>query len=239
MRKPGRRRANEKHGGGGHEVDGTGIGYRSGPADRSRRREEIRADLERGRAAFREMLDSLSEADLGRKSGSAWTVREIATHVVLAVEQVPALLGQLRYGRDHMNYPLRVFDPAKRAYTRWQARALTGEVLARRLDAAYPPILAVLARSRTTSGNARAGLMGRGRGPWSGRSSISATTSRSTAARSESCSDLELCCGGGSLSISNSTGVSMPRAESRNLAIMEGRSRADASGALEKQRDTA
>lgn len=110
-----------------------------------RRRKEVRSSLEEAQAASLGLLMSLNEADLDRRaSGSGWTVREVATHLVTSVERVPALIGALRIGQDYMSYPPSIFQWIRRVYTWWTARGVTQEALVRRLDAAYAVILAMV-----------------------------------------------------------------------------------------------
>lgn len=111
----------------------------------ARRHAVIKTSLEQGRAAFQALLGSLTEDDLAQKgSGSNWGAREEATHVVISIQHVPRLITALRRGDDYMNYPLPVFEPLKRLNTWWEARGATPGTLAHRLEAAYPPILALL-----------------------------------------------------------------------------------------------
>src|SRR5437764_8938720 len=83
-----------------------------------RHRAEVRVNLEQSRATFHSLLGSLKEADLPvRRPGSAWSVREVATHVVTSIENNPVLIGALRRGHDHLNLPVWVAEPVKRIYT--------------------------------------------------------------------------------------------------------------------------
>ncbi len=114
-------------------------------AEAARRRADIQSSLTQARAAFQELLGSLTEDDLAQKrSGSGWGAREVATHVVSSIQRVPMLIAALRHGKDYMNYPLPVFERLKRLHTWWMARDATPGTLAHRLDAAYPQILALV-----------------------------------------------------------------------------------------------
>lgn len=113
--------------------------------DAARRHAEIKSSLEQARAAFQALLGSLTEEDLAQeRTGSGWGAREEATHVVISIQRVPRLIAALRRGDDYMNYPLPVFERLKRLYTWWEARGATSATLAHGLEAAYPPILALL-----------------------------------------------------------------------------------------------
>ena len=109
------------------------------------RRAEIRASLDEARACFHELLGSLSDADLGRKgSGSGWSAGEAATHIVSSLQDMPALIGNLRRSKNHLNVPLAVAEPVKRVATWWLARGATTEALTRRFDAAMHPVQVLL-----------------------------------------------------------------------------------------------
>jgi len=113
------------------------------------RRSEILAALDDARDAFQELLRSLAKEDLGsRSSRSDWTVLEAAVHVVMSLERTPALIGTLRRGKDYLNVPMPVAEPAKRLITWSSARFATCETLARRFDAAHAAIVVVLATIR-------------------------------------------------------------------------------------------
>jgi hypothetical protein len=113
------------------------------------RRSEILAALDDAHDAFQELLRSLAKEDLGaRSSRSDWTVLEAAVHVVMSLEHTPALIGALRRGKDYMNVPMPVAEPAKRLITWSSARFATREGLARRFDAAYAAVVALLAAIR-------------------------------------------------------------------------------------------
>ncbi len=108
-------------------------------------RAEICMGLEEARGAFAELLGSLSEADLKTKpEGFGWSVGEVAIHVVSSIERTPALIRALRRDQDYLNYPLPIAERIKRLDTWWAARGVTREALARRFEAAYPPVLALV-----------------------------------------------------------------------------------------------
>jgi hypothetical protein len=132
-------------------------------ADEARRRAAIQSSLEQARSAFQEVLGSLTEDDLAQKrSGSGWCAREVATHVVTSIERVPPLIAALRQGEDYMNYPLAVLERLKRLHTWWVARDATWGTMARRLDAAYPPILALVETIRADEWGRSGGAYGEG-----------------------------------------------------------------------------
>jgi hypothetical protein len=107
----------------------------------------IRADMEATRAAYHQLLGSLSDADLQRPCAiSKWTIKEVLCHMALLVEQaVPMMVKQARKGKSMpklldtrfghlMNYQMAV-----RA-----ARTATQASLAQRYDAAHSNLLRLL-----------------------------------------------------------------------------------------------
>ena len=123
----------------------------SGQAISSPNLEAMRADLEAARAAFHQLLNTLSEADLQKPCLiSRWTVKEVMCHLVLGVEQaVPMMVKQARQGKpmpkwmdsrfgNWMNYKMAV----------WSARKATRASLAQRYDAAHEKLLRLLAGVR-------------------------------------------------------------------------------------------
>jgi hypothetical protein len=110
-----------------------------------RRRVDVVDSLEISRVAFQQLLGSLTEADLlVKQPGSAWSVGEVAVHLISSIERTPDLIGRLRRGSDYLNLPLPIAEVVKRLYTRWAARNATREDLIRRFDAACPPVLALV-----------------------------------------------------------------------------------------------
>jgi len=91
-------------------------------------------------------------------------VREAAIHVVTSLEQVPALVGALRRGRDYMDVSPRIAEPVKRIATWWLARGMTSERLGHRFERAYEPVISLF----TTIPEAEYALSGHayGEGVW-------------------------------------------------------------------------
>lgn len=108
------------------------------------RRAQVGASLAQSSAAFHELLATLQEDDLSARRPGSWSVGEAAIHVVGSVEQTPALIRALRRGRDHMNLPLAIAEPAKRFYTWYAAHGATRAVLGRRFDVAHSAVLALV-----------------------------------------------------------------------------------------------
>ena len=110
----------------------------------AQRRADIRSSLEQAHSAFHELLTSLNNEHLSLRSGSGWGARDVATHLVISIERVPALIEALRRGHDYLNFPSPVFERLRGLHLWWSARHVSWATLARRLDAAYPPIFALL-----------------------------------------------------------------------------------------------
>ena len=107
-------------------------------------REALRAELETTRAAFHELLNSLSPADLRRRSGNAaWTVGQLIYHLAWAAGFVPSGVQSARKGRG-FNPPAFLADRVNVIATRLGARRATKSSIAAKYDAAHAKILAAL-----------------------------------------------------------------------------------------------
>src|SRR5690349_14448723 len=86
-------------------------------------RRVILAELEATRVAFHELLDSLSEADLGRPTANAgWTVKEDLWHIAYAVGFMSGLIERARTGRQGLRFiPTPLRDWASLQLVRWSA----------------------------------------------------------------------------------------------------------------------
>ena len=117
----------------------------SGKASSERRRVDVADSLEISRVAFQQLLASLTEADLlVNRPGSAWSVRQVAVHLISSIERTPDLIASLRRGSNYLNLPPPIAEVVKRLYTWWAARKATKEDLMRRFDTACPPVLALV-----------------------------------------------------------------------------------------------
>lgn len=108
-------------------------------------RQAIREQLTSTRAGFHALLDSLSDADLRRRSGnSAWTVRAVLTHLVWSLELLPREVTNARAGKGMFNFPPLVRDLLNVWSTRLAARGQTRHTLRQRYDQANAAALATL-----------------------------------------------------------------------------------------------
>lgn len=140
------------------------------PATADQRRAKVQTSLNLAHAAFHDLLGSLTEDQLAQRSATGWAAREVATHLVTSVERVPALIEALRHGRDYLNIPTPIFERLKHMQVWWAARHVSWIMLRDRLDAAYPPIYALV----RTIGDDEWGRSGRayGEGHWTVESAL-------------------------------------------------------------------
>ena len=105
----------------------------------------LRAGLETTRAAFHEVVSSVSDERWLQKSpGSAWTVGEVFVHLTWALEYLPKEVALARRGKGMFNMPKRLADPASYWLIRWISRNQTRESIRRRYDLAVAAALDAL-----------------------------------------------------------------------------------------------
>jgi len=111
-------------------------------------RDAIRGELEATADAFRALLASLRDEDLGRRgTGTRWTAGETLSHVVDSFANLPSAVAAARYGLDYMRPPLlvRPFAPLiQRIVVSRTARGRTRQELQERFDAAQQAALYLL-----------------------------------------------------------------------------------------------
>lgn len=108
-------------------------------------REALRADLEATRTAFHELLNSVSSEEWQSKGRStAWTVRELFTHLAHDMEFVPRLVEHAREGKDMLNMPSFLTGKINYLITRWMGRKETPQSLAEKYDSYFADALATL-----------------------------------------------------------------------------------------------
>ena len=109
------------------------------------KREAIRAELEETRKNFHQLLDSLSNEDLRRKSINArWTIGELLVHVIYWLDYTPRIVEMLRKGTGIRNVPVLLFDLANIWLTRFAARKVTVRSIGLRYDEAHDVTLRAL-----------------------------------------------------------------------------------------------
>ncbi|MEE8385293.1 MAG: DinB family protein, partial [Dehalococcoidia bacterium] len=106
------------------------------------RREAIRAELKTTRAAYHELLNSLSPEDWKRKSGNpAWSVGQLMWHIAWGDNFAPQAVASCKRGRG-LNPPQFIGNTVNRLITRWGARRATPQSVAEKYDASQTGILA-------------------------------------------------------------------------------------------------
>ena len=102
------------------------------------------ANFEATRAAYNELLGSLSTEDWKRKSGNeGWTVGQLMWHLAWGAEHFPQAVEACRKGRAP-NPPAWLMHPANLLITRIGSRGATPESVAEKYDRAHAAILACL-----------------------------------------------------------------------------------------------
>ena len=108
------------------------------------RREAIRAELKTTRAAYHELLNSLSPEDWEKKSGNpAWSVGQLMWHIAWGDNFAPQAVASCKRGRG-LNPPQFIGNTVNMLITRWGARRATPQSVADKYDATHTAILAVL-----------------------------------------------------------------------------------------------
>jgi hypothetical protein len=108
-------------------------------------REVIQADLEATRAAFHDLMAAVPpEAWQRQGATTAWTVRELATHMVIDLEFVPKMVAHARAGKNMLNFPSFIGDKINYLVTRFKARKATPQSLCQEYDAYFEKALTVL-----------------------------------------------------------------------------------------------
>jgi hypothetical protein len=107
-------------------------------------RESVRAELEATRAKYHALLDSLTDADLKKRSGNpAWTVGQLMWHLAAGTGFTAGGIENARKGKG-FNPPQFLANPINVWSTRLGARRATRHSLADRYDAGHARLLAVL-----------------------------------------------------------------------------------------------
>jgi len=108
-------------------------------------REAHRSNLEATRTAFHELLDSIPPEAWQRKGTStAWTVREIATHMAHDIEMVPKMVEHAKAGKNFINMPPFITGKLNYLINRFMARNATPQSLAQKIDTHFEEALATL-----------------------------------------------------------------------------------------------
>ncbi|TET99610.1 MAG: DinB family protein [Dehalococcoidia bacterium] len=107
-------------------------------------REAIRAEVQTTRAAYHELLRSLSPDDWNKKSANpAWSVGQLMWHVAWGDSYALRGVADCKRGRG-FNPPQFITNTVNMLITRWGARRATPQSVAEKYDAAHTAILAAL-----------------------------------------------------------------------------------------------
>jgi hypothetical protein len=107
-------------------------------------RESAGAEIEATRAAFHELLDSLSEADFKKKSGNgAWTNGQLMWHLSWGLTYVPKSVARCRSGKN-LVFPRGLFNIINPWLTRWGSRGITRDKVGKLYDDANTEVLSLL-----------------------------------------------------------------------------------------------
>jgi hypothetical protein len=105
---------------------------------------QLRTELEQTRAAFHELAQSLTPADLKTKSGNpAWTVGQLMWHLAWGMQYMTAGAEALR-GKRQFTPPRGLLDLINPWITRLGARGATPESVVKRYDEFHAKVIAAL-----------------------------------------------------------------------------------------------
>ncbi len=116
----------------------------AGASDSPAKRDAIRAELKTTRAAYHELLNSLSPEDWKKKSGNpTWSVGQLMWHIAWGDNFAPRVVADCKRGWG-LNPPQFITNTVNMLITRWGAGRATPQSVAERYDAAHTAILAAL-----------------------------------------------------------------------------------------------
>jgi hypothetical protein len=107
-------------------------------------REALRADLETTRTGYHDLLQSLADDDMSKKSGNPeWTVGQLMWHLAWGLDYIPAAVERARKGKN-FSVPQGPFNFINPWITRIGARRATRDSLTQRYDASHAKVIASL-----------------------------------------------------------------------------------------------
>ena len=105
----------------------------------------IRNELEETRAAYHNLLATLSPGDWQRKSDNpGWTVGELMYHITMAHEFLPPEARWIVHRRPRFPVPASIFNPLNMLYTRLMARRYSARTIGRKFDREHKRVLDLL-----------------------------------------------------------------------------------------------
>ena len=108
-------------------------------------RTALRARLEETRLAYHSLVEELSDEEWdGKHIATAWTVRELLSHMVDGLAHTPDAIDHVRRGKPFLNLPpvlSWLTHPANYWLSKWKARGQTRQMVLARYDAAHQALL--------------------------------------------------------------------------------------------------
>ena len=115
-------------------------------------RTALRARLEETRLAYHTLVEELSDEEWDSKhTATAWTVRELMSHMVDGLAHTPDAIDHVRRGKPFLNLPpvLNGLGHSSNYWlSKWKARGQTRQTVLARYDAAHQALLNKLERLR-------------------------------------------------------------------------------------------
>ena len=123
-------------------------------------KDAIRSELEATRAAYHELLRSLSHDDWSRRGGNPeMTVKELMWHVAWATGWMASSVDAVKSGKS-TRIPSFLVEPGRKVAMRWLARGATPERAAQKYDEAHATLLSRLGSIRDDGWSCEASRFG-------------------------------------------------------------------------------
>jgi len=111
-------------------------------------RAALRAWLEETHVAFHTLVESLTEEEWDSKhTSTAWTVRELISHIVDGLAHTPDAIDHARRGKQFLNLPPFLnwlTHPSNFWLSKWNAGGQTRQTVLARYDAAHQALLSTI-----------------------------------------------------------------------------------------------
>ena len=108
-------------------------------------RTALRARLEETRLAYHSLVEELSDEEWdGKQTATAWTVRELLSHMVDGLAHTPDAIDHVRRGKPFLDFPPvlnRLGHAINYWLSKWKARGQTRQTVLARYDAAHQTLL--------------------------------------------------------------------------------------------------
>ena len=107
-------------------------------------RAAVRSELERTRAAYHNLIDSLAKDDWTRRSGNPdMNVKELMWHTAWSMSWMAGSIDAVKSGKS-VRAPAFLLEPGRRLLMRWLARNASPELAVRKYDEGHAALLAKL-----------------------------------------------------------------------------------------------